>query len=130
VSFCSGGTTGPRTLIRVRVNDELVLDAGSSAQATGPHGAVEVVLPPQTTLFHQVLAYLEEKPDAVAKNAIGEILAACEKAGLRVVATKMIHMNKRQAEGFYAAHGSDAPDTAVFEIGYFFNALELQSRQA
>ena len=62
MSFCSGGTTGPRTLIRVRVNDELVLDAGSSAQATGPHGAVEVVLPPQTTLFHLVLAYLEEKP--------------------------------------------------------------------
>jgi nucleoside-diphosphate kinase len=44
------------------------------------------------------------KPDAVAKNAIGEILAACEKAGLRVVATKMIQMSKQQAEGFYAVH--------------------------
>ena len=131
------------------------------------------------------------KPDAVAKNVVGEILAACEKAGLRIVATKMIHMSKREAEGFYAvhkarpffgdlttfmsegpvvvsvlegegaiakyrdvlgatnpeqaqagtvrkrfgtniernaAHGSDAPDTAAFEIGYFFNALELHSR--
>jgi len=131
------------------------------------------------------------KPDAVAKNCVGEILAACEKAGLKVVATKMIHMNKAQAEGFYAvhkerpffgdltkfmsegpvvvsvlegegaiakyrdvlgatdpakaaegsvrkrfgtniernaAHGSDAPDTAKFEIGYFFNALELHGR--
>jgi hypothetical protein len=36
VSFCSGGTSGPRTPVRVRVNDELVLDADSSAQATGP----------------------------------------------------------------------------------------------
>jgi len=128
------------------------------------------------------------KPDAVAKRCIGEILAACEKAGLRIVATKMIHMSKAQAEGFYAvhkerpffgdlttfmsegpvvvsvlegegaivkyrdvlgatnpaqaapgtvrkrfgtniernaAHGSDAQETARFEIGYFFNALEL-----
>jgi nucleoside-diphosphate kinase len=131
------------------------------------------------------------KPDAVAKNVVGEILAACEKAGLRIVATKMVHMSKAQAEGFYAvhrerpffgdlttfmsegpvvvsvlqgesaiakyrdvlgatnpeqaaagtvrkrfgtniernaAHGSDAPDTAQFEISYFFNALELHPR--
>jgi nucleoside-diphosphate kinase len=131
------------------------------------------------------------KPDAVAKNAIGAILEACENGGLKVVATKMIHMSKKQAEGFYAvhkerpffddlttfmsegpvvvsvlegedaikryreilgatnpaeapegsirkrfgtdiernaAHGSDAPDTAAFEIGYFFNDLELHPR--
>jgi nucleoside-diphosphate kinase len=131
------------------------------------------------------------KPDAVAKNVVGEILAACEKAGLKIIATKMIHMSKQQAEGFYAvhrqrpffgdlttfmsegpvvvsvlegagaiakyrevlgatnpeqaatgtvrkrfgtniernaAHGSDAPDTAAFEIGYFFSALELHTR--
>jgi nucleoside-diphosphate kinase len=131
------------------------------------------------------------KPDAVAKNRVGEILAACEKAGLRIVATKMIHMSRAQAEGFYAvhkarpffgdltafmsegpvvvsvlegdgaiakyrdvlgatnpeqaaagtvrkrfgsniernaAHGSDAPDTAKFEISYFFNSLELHDR--
>ena len=131
------------------------------------------------------------KPDAVADNAIGSILGACEADGLRVVASKMIHMTKAQAEGFYAvhsdkpffasltdfmsggpvvvsvlegegavaryrellgatdptqapdgsirqrfgasiernaAHGSDAPETAVAEIGYFFDALELVRR--
>ena len=131
------------------------------------------------------------KPDAVAKNAIGGVLALVEKAGLKVIAAKMIHMSRADAEGFYAvhrerpffgdltkfmsegpvlvsvlegenaieryrdvlgatnpekatagtvrklygtniernaAHGSDAPETAAFEIGYFFNALELHSR--
>lgn len=131
------------------------------------------------------------KPDAVAKNAIGSILSIFEKGGLKIVATKMIHLGKTQAEGFYAvhrerpffptlcafmsegpvvvsvlegegaigrhrdllgatdpakaadgtvrklygtniernaAHGSDGPETAAFEIGYFFNALELHKR--
>jgi len=130
------------------------------------------------------------KPDAVKKNAIGGILGICEKGGLKVVATKMVHLTKKQAEGFYAvhkarpffgdlttfmsegpivisvlegenaiekyrqllgatnpaeapdgsirklygtniernaAHGSDAPETAAFEIGYFFNGLELHA---
>ena len=128
------------------------------------------------------------KPDAVSRNLTGEILAMMQAAGLRVVATKMIHMTKAQAEGFYAVHrerpffdslttymcsgpvlcsvlegenaitryrelmgatnpaqaaegtirkkyavsleansvhGSDAPETAAFEISYFFNALEM-----
>jgi nucleoside-diphosphate kinase len=131
------------------------------------------------------------KPDAVAKNAIGGVLGLVEKAGLKVIAAKMIHMSRAQAEGFYAvhrerpffndlttfmsegpvlvsvlqgenaidryrdvlgatnpdkaapgtvrklygtniernaAHGSDAPETAAVEIGYFFNALELHPR--
>lgn len=131
------------------------------------------------------------KPDAVAKNAIGEIIAALEKEGLKPVAMKMLHLSPRQAEGFYhvhkekpffpdlikfmtegpivamvlegesaieryrkvmgatnpekadagtlrkrfgtniernACHGSDAPDTAKFEIGYFFSGLEQQKR--
>jgi len=131
------------------------------------------------------------KPDAVKKNAIGGILGICENGGLKVVATKMLHLSKAQAEGFYAvhkarpffndltkfmsegpivvsvlegenaidryrqllgatnpaeapegsirklygtdiernaAHGSDAPETAAFEIGYFFNHLELHAR--
>jgi nucleoside-diphosphate kinase len=130
------------------------------------------------------------KPDGVEKGVIGEVLRRFEAAGLKIVATKMIHMSKKQAEGFYAvhrerpffaslttfmcrgpvvvtvlegenaiaknreimgatnpanaapgtirkdfassieentAHGSDAPDTAAFEIGYFFNGLELHS---
>ena len=131
------------------------------------------------------------KPDAVADNAVGGVLNLIEKGGLKVIATKMIHMTKAQAEGFYAVHkerpffgdltefmsegpcvvsvlegdnaiaryrdilgatnskeaaegtirhafgtdiernavhGSDAPDSAAFEIGYFFNALELHPR--
>ena len=131
------------------------------------------------------------KPDAVADNHIGGVLDLIEKGGLEVIASKLIHMTKQQAEGFYAvhkarpffgdlttfmsegpclvsvlegdnaiaryrevlgatnpaeaapgtvrklyganiernaAHGSDAPDTAAFEIGYFFNALELHPR--
>ncbi|NWF56968.1 MAG: nucleoside-diphosphate kinase [Syntrophaceae bacterium] len=128
------------------------------------------------------------KPDGVKKGLIGEILKRFEKAGLKVVAMKMIHLSKKEAEGFYAVHrgkpfynsltdfmssgpcvvlilegekaisrnrelmgatnpkdaapgtirkefaanveqnivhGSDAPETAAFEMGYFFNALEI-----
>ena len=128
------------------------------------------------------------KPDAVAKGAVGAILATFEKAGLRPIAIKMIQLTEQQARGFYAvhkarpffkdlvdfmtsgpivvsvlegpdavaknrelmgptdskkaprgtirgdfgsdiernaAHGSDAPETARVEIGYFFNATEI-----
>ena len=131
------------------------------------------------------------KPDAVAKNAVGEILARFERAGLKVIAAKMIHLSRSDAEGFYAVHrgrpffkdlvefmisgpvmmqvlegdgaiaknrdlmgatdpkkasagtiradfaqsidanavhGSDAPDTAAVEIGYFFPAHQVYSR--
>jgi nucleoside-diphosphate kinase len=131
------------------------------------------------------------KPDAVAKNAIGGIFSIFENGGLKIVATRMIHLSRKQAEGFYAvhkerpffgdlctfmtegpvvvsvlegdnailrhrellgatnpekadagtvrklfgtniernaAHGSDAPDTAAFEIGYFFQGLEIHGR--
>jgi len=131
------------------------------------------------------------KPDAVAKNRIGEIYARFEKLGLRIVAAKMVHLTRTQAEGFYAVHkdrpffkdlvhfmisgpvmvqvlegdgaiqknrdvmgatnpqnaaagtiradfaasveenavhGSDGPETARAEIGYFFNAMELCAR--
>jgi nucleoside-diphosphate kinase len=44
------------------------------------------------------------KPDAVAKNAIGAIIARFEKAGLRVVAARMFHLSRERAEGFYAVH--------------------------
>jgi nucleoside-diphosphate kinase len=131
------------------------------------------------------------KPDAVAKNVIGEILGRFEKAGLKIVAAKMTHLSRREAEGFYsvhrerpffaplvefmisgpvmiqvlegegailknrdlmgatdpkkaaagtiradfaqsidanAVHGSDAPETAKVEIGYFFSETELCPR--
>ncbi len=44
------------------------------------------------------------KPDAVAKNVIGEIYARFEKVGLRIVAAKMMHLTKQQAESFYEVH--------------------------
>ena len=44
------------------------------------------------------------KPDAVARNAIGQIYARFEQAGLRVVAAKMLQLTKQEAEGFYAVH--------------------------
>ncbi len=131
------------------------------------------------------------KPDAVAKNVIGEIYARFEKAGLQVIAARMAHLSKSDAEGFYAVHksrpffndlvsfmisgpvmiqvlegdnaiqknrdlmgatdpkkadkgtiradfadsidansvhGSDAPETAQVEIGYFFPASQVYSR--
>ena len=44
------------------------------------------------------------KPDAVAKNAVGEILARFEKAGLKIVAARMAWLSRAEAEGFYAVH--------------------------
>jgi len=131
------------------------------------------------------------KPDAVAKNVIGQIITRFENSGLRVVAARMTQLSVQQAEGFYAVHrarpffpdlvkfmisgpivvqvlegedailknrdlmgatdpkkaakgtiradfadsidanavhGSDAPETARTEIGYFFPGLEVFSR--
>lgn len=131
------------------------------------------------------------KPDAVAKNIIGKIYSRFESGGLRIVAAKMAHLSREQAEGFYAVHkerpffndlvefmisgpvmiqvlegenaiarnreimgatnpaeaaegtiradfaktvdenavhGSDAPETAATEIGYFFSEGELCER--
>ena len=53
------------------------------------------------------------KPDTVAKNVIGEIYSRFEKGGLKVVASKMKHLSRKEAEGFYAVH-RERP---------FFNAL-------
>ncbi|MBY7734117.1 nucleoside-diphosphate kinase [Francisella philomiragia] len=53
------------------------------------------------------------KPDAVEKNIIGEIYRRFEKSGLKIVAAKMKHLSKAEAEGFYAVH-KDRP---------FFSAL-------
>jgi len=128
------------------------------------------------------------KPDAVKAGRTGEILARLEKAGFKLVAARLRHLSRREAEGFYhvhrqrpffgsltefmsagpcltmvlegenaiarlrevmgatdpakaapgtirkdfaasieanAIHGSDAPETAQFEIGYFFPGIEL-----
>jgi nucleoside-diphosphate kinase len=44
------------------------------------------------------------KPDAVEKDATGEIIAAIQKKGFRILGMKMLHITKHQAEGFYAVH--------------------------
>ena len=44
------------------------------------------------------------KPDAVAKNVIGKIYSRFETNGLRIVAARMMHLSRQQAEGFYAVH--------------------------
>ncbi len=131
------------------------------------------------------------KPDAVAKNIIGQIYSRFEQAGLKIIAARMIQLDREKAEGFYAVHrerpffgdlvdfmisgpvfvqvlegenainknrevmgatnpaeadpgtiradfatsidenavhGSDGPDTAKTEIGYFFTSEELCDR--
>jgi len=56
------------------------------------------------------------KPDAVKKNAIGQILARFEAAGLRIVAARMMHLSRAEAEGFYAVHRQRPffPDLVAF----------------
>jgi nucleoside-diphosphate kinase len=44
------------------------------------------------------------KPDAVAKNVIGQIIARFETAGLKVIASRMLRLSRQEAEGFYAVH--------------------------
>jgi nucleoside-diphosphate kinase len=131
------------------------------------------------------------KPDAVKKNAIGDVLRRFESAGLKIVAAKLVSLSKAEAQGFYAVHkerpffeslttfvssgpvlvavlegedaiqtnrrimgatdpakadagtirrdwgtdveknavhGSDGPETARWEIAYFFSELEIRPR--
>ena len=44
------------------------------------------------------------KPDAVAKNVIGQIYSRFEGSGLKIIAAKMVHLSRNEAEGFYAVH--------------------------
>ena len=131
------------------------------------------------------------KPDGVGENLVGEVLRRFEENAISVVALKMIHLSKKQAEGFYQVHrerpffesltdfmssgpcvimvlegdgaisrvraimgatnpeeaepgtirkdfasgieknivhGSDSPESAAYEIGYFFSELEISGR--
>ena len=131
------------------------------------------------------------KPDAVAKGVVGEIVSRFERAGLKVLAARLVHLSHAQAAGFYAVHrerpfygslcafmiqgpclpmvlegegaiarlrdlmgatnpaqaapgtirrdfaesieanavhGSDSPESAAFEIPFFFDALEIHPR--
>lgn len=53
------------------------------------------------------------KPDGVARGLIGEVIKRFETAGIKIVAMKMLHLTKKEAEGFYAVHASKP----------FFNSL-------
>jgi nucleoside-diphosphate kinase len=59
------------------------------------------------------------KPDTVEKNNIGNVIAVIEKAGLKVVAAKLVHLSKPQAEGFYAVHK---------ERGFFGELVQFMTR--
>ena len=56
------------------------------------------------------------KPDAVAKNVIGEIYARFEKAGLKIIAAKMLQLNEESAGGFYAEHQGKGFYTDLIEF--------------
>ncbi len=71
------------------------------------------------------------KPDAVGKNHIGDIISRFEKAGLQIIAAKMKHLTRQEAEGFYAIH-KDRPffkDLVSFMISgpAFIMVLEGES---
>jgi nucleoside-diphosphate kinase len=61
---------------------------------------------------HEKVKHMQEitlsiiKPDAVAKNVVGKILQRFEDAGLKIVATKMMHLSRTEAEQFYAVHAA------------------------
>ena len=59
------------------------------------------------------------KPDTVENNTIGGVIALIEKAGLKVIAAKMTHLSKPQAEGFYAVHR---------ERGFFGELVQFMTR--
>jgi nucleoside-diphosphate kinase len=57
------------------------------------------------------------KPDAVAKNKIGEIYSRFESNGLKIIAARMIYLSR-----------ADAPETAAVEIAYYFPEMNVYSR--
>ena len=56
------------------------------------------------------------KPDAVGKNVIGEIYSRFERKGLKIVALKMLHLSRDEAEGFYAEHKGKGFFEALMEF--------------
>ena len=71
------------------------------------------------------------KPDAVAKNVIGKIVSRFEAAGLKVIAAKLVHLSRQEAEQFYAVHQARAffKDLVEFMISgpVFVQVLEGES---
>jgi nucleoside-diphosphate kinase len=63
------------------------------------HLSLEIVMAVERTL--SII-----KPDAVAKNVIGKIYSRFEDAGLKIIASRMVHLSRQEAEGFYAVHSA------------------------
>jgi nucleoside-diphosphate kinase len=59
------------------------------------------------------------KPDTVENNTIGGVIALIEKAGLKIIAAKLVHLSRPQAEGFYAVHK---------ERGFFGELVQFMTR--
>ncbi|MDB4977153.1 MAG: Nucleoside diphosphate kinase [Myxococcaceae bacterium] len=59
------------------------------------------------------------KPDTVENNTIGGVITLIEKAGLKIIAAKLVHLSKPQAEGFYAVHK---------ERGFFGELVQFMTR--
>ena len=72
------------------------------------------------------------KPDAVAKNVIGQIYSRFESAGLKIVASRMMHLSRQEAEGFYAVHSARPffKDLVEFMISGPFVVQALQGENA
>lgn len=72
------------------------------------------------------------KPDAIEKNIIGDVIQRFEKAGLSIVAAKMMHLNKEQAEGFYSVHRERPffPDLVSYMTSGPVMALVLEGENA
>jgi len=72
------------------------------------------------------------KPDAVSKGHIGDILARFEKEGLKIAAMRMLHLSKKEAEGFYAVHKERPffPDLVQFMISGPIVVLVLEGENA
>ena len=68
------------------------------------------------------------KPDAVAKNVIGQIYTRFEGAGLKVVAARMAHLSRREAEQFYAVHKERHFESLALELLLRPSALVLSSQ--
>ncbi len=66
--------------LRVHVNDELVLDAGTWEEVSGPDGPERLIQPPETTLFQQMLAYLRDTGRCIL-NLLADLAKAAAGAG-------------------------------------------------
>ena len=78
----------------------------SLATLTGAEGTIvpDIAFPGVSMAIERTLSII--KPDAVARNVIGQIYSRFENAGLKIVASRMVHLSRADAEKFYAVHAA------------------------